>query len=426
MPSTPFRKSIGHASRASAIVAAPVAIIALTAAVRALAGNNGQDFSLIQRGRYLTIAGDCAGCHTKPGGPEFAGGLPIETPFGNVVAPNITPDNRTGIGTWTDDDFVRALTKGIRRDGAHLYPAMPYPFYTKVTRSDLRAIHAYLATVPAVSNAVHADQLPFPLKIRAGMAAWNKLFFRPGEFRRVPGKGDTWNRGAYLAEGLMHCGACHTPKNIAGADKNSELFQGFALQGWFAPDITNDRRRGLGAWSIDDVATYLKTGHNRFAAASGPMADEVSHSSSKMTDADLRAVATWFKDQPAPREDGPPPIAASEPVMKTGAAIYADECTACHTPRGTGIPGLFPALAGAPAVQSVDPTSAIRVVLTGARSVATAAAPTAPAMPGFAWLLDDRQTAAVLTYIRNAWGNAASQVSAADVSNYRGALAKGE
>ena len=224
----------------------------------------------------------------------------------------------------------------------------------------------------------------------------------------------------------MHCGTCHTPKNIAGADKNAERLQGFALQGWFAPDITSDGRRGVGSWSIDDVATYLKTGHNRFAAATGPMADEVANSSSKMTDADLRAVATWLKDQPAPREDSTPPVAGSGPVMKIGAAIYADECSACHTPRGTGIPGLFPALAGAPAVQSVDPASAIHVVLTGARSVSTAAAPTAPAMPAFAWLLDDQQTASVLTYIRNAWGNAASKVSAEEVSKRRGALAKGD
>ncbi len=407
--------------RAAAIVAA----FALSAAIaRAVAGNSGQDFSLIERGRYLTIAGDCAACHTRPGGAPFAGGLPVETPFGNVIAPNITPDNATGIGAWSDDDFVRALTKGVRRDGAHLYPAMPYPYYTKVRREDVLAIRAYLATVPAVHNAVEADQLPFPVKVRADMAAWNKLFFTPGEFRAVAGKGDTWNRGAYLAEGLMHCGACHTPKNLAGADKSDERFQGYALQGWFAPDITSDKRRGLGSWSVDDIAAYLKTGHNRFAAATGPMADEVADSSSKMTDADLHAVATWLKDQPAPREDNPPPLAGSDPAMTAGAAIYADECAACHTPRGTGIPGLFPALAGAPAVQSVDPASAIRVVLTGTRSVATAAAPTAAAMPAFGWLLDDKQTAAVLTYIRNAWGNAAAPVTADEVSKRRGALAK--
>jgi mono/diheme cytochrome c family protein len=412
------RKRTGGAPLAAAIVLAAIA--------PGVAGNSGQDFSRIERGRYLTIAGDCAGCHTRPGGPAFAGGLPIETPFGNVVAPNITPDHATGIGAWSDDDFVRAMTKGVRRDGAHLFPAMPYPYYTKVTRDDVLAIRAYLATVPAVNNAVQADQLPFPIKLRADMAAWNKLFFTPGEFRPVAGKDATWNRGAYLAEGLMHCGACHTPKNLAGADKSDERFQGYPLQGWFAPDITTDRRRGLGSWSVEDISTYLKTGHNRFAAAIGPMADEVANSSGKMTDADLHAVAVWLKDQPQPTEDRASPAVGSDAAMKTGAAIYADECSACHTPRGTGIPGLFPALAGAPEVQSTDPASAIHVVLTGAQSVATSAAPTAPAMPAFAWLLDDRQAAAVLTYIRNAWGNAASKVTAEEVAQHRAALAKGE
>ena len=408
--------------RVGALVVA--AALALTVSGAARAGNSGQDFGLIERGRYLTVAGDCAGCHTRPGGPEFAGGRPIATPFGDVVAPNITPDEATGIGAWSDDDFVRAMTKGVRRDGAHLFPAMPYPYYTKVTRDDLLAIRAYLATVPAIHNEVQANQLPFPLKARAEMAGWNKLFFTPGEFRPVPGKSDVWNRGAYLAEGLMHCGACNTPKNLAGADKDGEKFQGSPLQGWFAPDLTNDARRGLGAWSVDDVVLYLKTGHNRFAAETGPMAEEIAASSSKISDADLRAVATWFKDQPAPKEDSVLATAGDDPAMKTGARIYADECSACHTPRGEGIPGLFPPLAGAPGVQSINPASAIRVVLTGTRGVATEAAPTAPGMPAFGWLLDDREAAAVLTYIRNAWGNAAPKVTAKDIANHRAALAK--
>jgi mono/diheme cytochrome c family protein len=406
--------------------AAAFLALGLVAVGTAQAGNNGQDFSQIERGRYLTIAGDCAGCHTKQGGQDFAGGLPVATPFGKVVAPNITPDNETGIGLWSDDDFARALTQGVRRAGDHLFPAMPYPYYTKVQRDDVLAIRAYLATLPAVSNGVKADQLIFPLNVRADMAAWNKLYFTPGEYHADPDKTAEWNRGAYLVEGLMHCGACHTPKNVAGADKSDARFQGYALQGWFAPDITTDRRRGLGSWSLDDIITYLKTGHNRFAAATGPMADEVAKSSSKMTDSDLHAVAIYLKDQPATKEEEPKPLAGSVPTMKLGAAIYADECSACHTPRGAGIPGLFPMLAGAPGVQSVDPTSAIRVVLAGTQSVATDGAPTASAMPGFGWLLDDRQAAAVVTYIRNAWGNAAPPVTAADIAKHRNALAKGD
>lgn len=400
------------------------ASLGLVAIGGAAAANSGQDFSQIERGRYLTVAGDCGSCHTKPGGKAFAGGLPIETPFGNVVAPNITPDNHTGIGLWSDDDFVRAVTEGIRRDGAHLFPAMPYNYYTKVRRDDVLAIRAYLATLPAVSNSVTTDQLPFPLSVRADMAAWNALYFTSGEFHPTPDKSREWNRGAYLVEGLMHCGACHTPKNLAGGDKTSENLQGYALQGWFAPDLTGDPRRGLGSWSLDDIVTYLKSGHNRFAAAAGPMADVVAKSSAKMSDTDLHAVATWLKDQPAPKDASTQPVDSSA-SMKLGAAIYADECSACHTPSGGGIPKLFPVLAGAPAVQSSDPASMIRVVLAGTRSVATDGAPTASAMPGFGWLLTDRQTAAVLTYIRNAWGNAAPDVTAADVTKGREALARG-
>jgi mono/diheme cytochrome c family protein len=390
----------------------------------ALAGSDGQDFSQIERGRYLAIASDCVGCHTNDGGPAFAGGRSVETPFGTILATNITPDRATGIGDWNDDDFVRALTLGIRRDGAHLYPAMPYPYFTKMTRDDVLAIRAYLSTVPAVRNKVNADQLPFPLSVRADMAAWNKLYLTPGAFQPLAGKSSVWNRGAYLVQGPMHCGACHTPKNIAGADDADRQFQGYALQGWFAPDITSDKRRGLGAWSIDDIVAYLETGHNRFAAASGPMAEEVQNSSSKMSEADLRAVATYLKDQPAPKEDASKPPPSSGPAVRIGSKIYADECSACHTPRGDGVAGLIPALAASPSVQSIDPSSLIRVVLNGAQSVATDKAPTAPAMPAFGWILDDRQTADVLTYIRNAWGNIADPVTADQVAKQRSSLAK--
>lgn len=389
----------------------------------ALAGSDGQDFSQVERGRYLAVAGDCAGCHTNDGGPDFAGGRVIETPFGTIAATNITPDRLTGIGSWSDDDFIRAMTLGIRRDGAHLYPAMPYPYFAKMSRDDVLAIRAYLATIPAAQKQVTADRLPFPLNIRADMAAWNKLYFTPGSFQPVAGKSSMWNRGAYLVEGPMHCGACHTPKNIAGADDADRQFQGYVLQSWFAPDISSDKRRGLGSWSIEDIVSYLKTGHNRFAAASGPMAEEVQNSSSKMSDADLRAVATYLKDQPALKENAPKPLPSSDTDVRIGSRIYADECSACHTPQGRGVAGLIPALAASPSVQSTDPTSLIRVVLNGAQSVATGKAPTAPAMPAFGWILDDRETADVLTYIRNAWGNAASPVTADQVGKQRGALA---
>ncbi|HQT78483.1 MAG TPA: cytochrome c [Rhodopila sp.] len=226
---------------------------------------------------------------------------------------------------------------------------------------------------------------------------------------------------ADLVEGPMHCGMCYTPKNILGGDETGSRLRGYSLQGWFAPNITNSTYRGLGGWRIDDIVSYLKTGHNRIAAASGPMAEEVADSSSHMTDADLHDVAIYLKDQSA-QAIRPAALPASDPTMKLGSAIYADECSACHTPTGSGISGLFPMLAGAQAVQSRRPDSLLHVVLVGTRSVGTQGAPTAPAMPPFAWLLTDQQIAAVTTYIRNAWGNAAPAVSSGDVATARQSL----
>ncbi len=387
------------------------------------AAPDAQNFQQIERGRYLTVMGDCAACHTAPGGAAFAGGRPIETPFGTLLASNITPDRATGIGTWTDDEFVDTLQKGRGHDGKHIYPAMPYTYYTHVTRADALAIRAYLASVEPVRHPVVSNQLPFPMDVRASLGAWNDLYFRQGEFKPVIGKSDEWNRGAYLVTGLEHCGMCHTPKNLAGADEDGRALQGYAVQGWFAPNITNDARRGLGSWSVADIAQYLKTGHNRVAAASGPMAEEVAVSSSNGTDADLRAIAVFLKDQPGQGGEAARPADAGQPAMKAGAAIYADACSACHTPGGAGVPGLFPTLAGAPGVQSTDAASVVRVILRGARSVATAGAPTGPAMPSFGWQLDDAQVAAVATFVRNAWGNAAPAVSEGDVAAARKSLA---
>ncbi|HEV2673259.1 MAG TPA: c-type cytochrome [Aliidongia sp.] len=400
-----------------------LAVLALAGCRATEAAEGPQDFGRTDRGRYLTIVGDCAACHTQQGSSQqFAGGRPIETPFGTLLAPNITPDRETGIGAWTDDEFVGALTRGTGRGGAHLYPAMPYPSMTKLSRDDALTIRAYLNSVPPAHHPVVANQLPFPFSIRLGMAAWDALYFTPGAFQPVAGKSEEWNRGAYLVEGPMHCGACHTPKNFLGGDKSASHLQGYALQGWFAPNITNDARSGLGHWTTGEIVAYLKSGHTAGAAASGPMAEEVALSSSKMADADLQAVAVYLKDQPG--QDQPAPAAPSDTVMTAGAAIYADECSACHASTGTGVPGLFPALAGASGVQSSDPASLLHVVLRGTRSVATETAPTAPAMPSFAWLLSDDQVAAVATYVRNAWGNAAPAVTGSDVGHARRDLAE--
>ena len=381
-----------------------------------------QSFEVIEHGRYMAIAGDCAACHTAKGAQPFAGGGALETPFGILLAPNITPDLETGIGGWTDDEFVDAVRNGLGHGGIHLYPAMPYTYYTKMSRADVIAIRAYLDTVQPVRNEVHANQLPFPFNQRETMIGWNELYFTPGEFKPDPGKSAEWNRGAYLVEGAEHCGLCHTPKNVMGGDENGQAMQGSVLQNWYAPNITGNRRVGIGDWTVDDIALYLKTGRNRYDIASGPMAEAVTNSTSHLTDADLRAIAVYLKDLPPGSSVPPQPVAAQDPAMEQGQAIYNNQCAACHTMGGEGIVGLFPRLSGAPLVQQSQATSLIRVVLEGSRAVATDAAPTGPAMPSFAWRLSDADVAAVVTYIRNAWGNAAPPVSAGEVSNMRQTL----
>jgi mono/diheme cytochrome c family protein len=388
------------------------------------AESNPQNFSQIDKGRYLTTAADCTGCHTRPdGGRPFAGGRSIETPFGGILTPNITPDRETGIGAWTDAQFDAALRKGIRPDGSRLYPAMPFTSYTKMSHDDVIAIRAYLNTLKPEHNWVIANTLPFPFNVRAAMRVWDWIYFKEGEFQADAKQSKEWNRGAFLVQGPSHCGACHTPKSFLGGDKTSEYLQGSWLQGWFAPNITNDNRRGLGAWSLDDITTYLKTGHNRVSAATGPMAEEVTLSSAHMNDDDLKAIATYLKSLPG-RPDNPPSLTKDDPQMVAGAAIYHDQCSACHQFDGKGVDKLFPSLAESSLVHSDDPTTLIRIVLRGARSAATSAEPTSPGMPSFGWQLDDDMVAAVITYVRNAWGSGASAISAGEVKKTRSNLAQ--
>ncbi len=400
---------------------------ALPAGPQAMSHGDAQGFSEIEYGRTMLTVADCAACHTDKdgGGQPFAGGRPIETPFGRIVSSNITPDRETGIGSWTDDDFADALQRGFGKDGHMIYPAMPYPYYTHMTRRDVDAIHAYLKTLKPVHKAVVSDTLPFPLNIRLGMRAWNLLYFREGRFAPDPTHDDVYNRGAYLVTGPEHCGACHTPKTVLGGDEASKLYQGNVIQGWTAPNITGDRRRGLGSWSVDEVVAYLRTGHNAQASSSGPMAEEVDLSSSRMSDGELRAIAVFLKAQPG-QEDAGAPVGADTPAMRAGGAIYADSCGSCHRGDGAGVKGLFPTLAGAPVVQQLDPTSLIRVVLQGAKSVSTPTQPTGAAMPSYDWRLDDDEVAAVLTYVRNAWGNRAPSVTADEVGKSRRAFAEAD
>ena len=239
--------------------------------------------TLEERGRYLAIVGDCTACHTAQSGAPFAGGRPVETPFGTLLTPNITPDRETGIGAWTDAEFLRAMQQGIGRDGRHLYPAFPYPWFTRVSDGDLLAMRAWLQTLPPVRNQVHPNQLPFPYSVRASLIAWNALYFRPGLFTPNASRSAEWNRGAYLVEGLGHCGACHTPKTALGGNEAGRALQGGPILGWNAPALDGDTRTGLGSWSADDIVTYLRSGHTDHAAAGGPMAEVVENSTSMMT-----------------------------------------------------------------------------------------------------------------------------------------------
>jgi mono/diheme cytochrome c family protein len=262
------------------------------------------------------------------------------------------------------------------------------------------------------------NTLPFPFNIRTAMRVWNELYFTPGEYQPDAQKSRAWNRGAFLVDGPGHCGACHTPKSALGGDRTSQYLQGSYLQGWFAPNITNDTTRGLGGWSPDEIVAYLKTGHNRVSAATGPMAEVVDLSTSHMNAEDLTAIATYLKSQPGQQQLASP-VLPGDPAMVAGGAIYRDQCSACHGLQGKGVAALFPSLAESTLVRSNDPTTLVRIVLRGARSVATDKEPTAPGMPSYAWQLDDTQVAAVLTYVRNAWGTSAPAVSPAEVTRAR-------
>ncbi|MBS0247508.1 MAG: c-type cytochrome [Proteobacteria bacterium] len=400
-------------------IAAAVAALVVSAGV---AGAVELPFDQIEAGRYQAVLGDCAGCHTAPGGKPYAGGVALDTPFGTLVAPNITPDGATGIGNWSEEEFRRALKQGVGHSGKRLYPAMPYTAYTKMTDSDVAALWAYMRTVQPVSNAVQSNKLPFPFNIRLLMAGWNWINFTPGTFKSDPKKSAEWNRGAYIVEAAGHCSVCHAPKSALGADKGG--LTGTVLQGWFAPNITGNLHDGVGPWSADDIVSYLKTGVGHGSVGSGPMREVIEASTSKMTDADLKAIAVYLKDLPAP-DKAPKPVAADDPAMQTGARIYAANCSACHNGDGSGQGALFPKLAGNSAVQQGDPTSLIHIVLAGSQGAVTTAAPTTPAMPSLAWRLTDQQVADVLTYIRNSWGNAAHPVSPGAVGTLRGELKKG-
>ena len=373
----------------------------------------------IARGAYLARAGDCMACHTARGGVPYAGGRILDTPFGRFHAPNITPEPTTGIGAWSADDFWRALHNGKSRDGRLLYPAFPYTNYTRVTRADSDALFAYLRSLPPVRQANLPHSLRFPYNQQLMLAGWRLLYFKPGVQAPDGARDATWNRGAYLVEGLGHCSACHSTRNRFGATEGTLGGGLIGSLGWYAPALTSNAEAGLGSWSEAHIVQLLGTGVAPGASVTGPMAEVVAQSLQHMTNADLTAMARYLKSlpgTPAPaKEPGPPP---PEQVMQAGGKLYGQHCVACHGERGEG-KGPYPALAGNRALTLGEPVNAIRVVLNGGFPPGTKGNPRPYGMPPFSHVLDDSQVANLVTYLRASWGNAAAPVSAVQVNRYR-------
>jgi mono/diheme cytochrome c family protein len=403
--------------------------------------------ALIAKGKYLATAGDCISCHTRPEGEEFAGGLPLKTPFGTIYTANITPDKDTGIGNWTEEQLARAMREGIADDGSHLYPGFPYTAYTKVTDEDVHAIYAYLKSLKPVAYTPPKNEMPFPFSQRGLMAIWNKLFLKEGRYTPDAAQSAEWNRGAYLVEGLGHCGACHTPRNQLGGERSSLALTGGTYQdaivdsvheqeivkqdnmvrAWSAVNLTSSPQ-GLGAWSVEEITAYLKTGHNIHAGAFGPMAEVVTNSTQYLTDEDAHAMAVYLKSLPpvAPALDKP----VSADQMQKGEIVYTVRCGDCHLPTGLGSPKtpdadptkVSPALVGNSVVQANDPATLINVILYGAHETILNDKAW-PKMPGFeldfGLGMDDEQVAALANYVRNSWGNKGNAVDAKDVAKQR-------
>jgi mono/diheme cytochrome c family protein len=382
---------------------------------------------VIDRGEYLARAGDCVACHTEPGGKTFAGGRAMPTPFGNLYAPNITPDDETGIGLWTADEFYRMLHTGISRSGALLYPAMPFASYTKVTREDSDAMFAYLMSVAPVRQPNRPHELRFPYNQRDLLVGWRALYFREGEYVPDPNQTAQWNRGAYLVQGLGHCSMCHTAINALGGSSTSKEFEGGMIpnQNWYAPSLTSNREAGLGDWSLEDIADLLQVGASKRGAVYGPMAEVTYNSLQYLSDEDVRAMAVYLKSLPP--KDSSPPVPSSarlvQPaVMETGRRIYEKQCAVCHGDEGEGHPPQFPPLANNQSITMSSPVNSIRMVLNGGYAPGTAKNPRPHGMPPFAHLLDDDEVAAVVTYIRVAWKNTGTPVTAAQANELRKAL----
>jgi alcohol dehydrogenase (quinone), cytochrome c subunit len=379
--------------------------------------------SAVERGRYLADAGNCFSCHTRPGGKPYAGGVPFETPVGTLYSSNITPDRATGIGSWTAEDLRRAMHEGIAADGSRLFPAFPYPSYTKVTDADVRDLYAFLRTIPPVNE--EPPRNGFMLSQRWAMRLWNAMSFAEGRFVADPQHSPEWNRGAYLVEGLGHCGACHTPRDSFMAEIPERAHEGGEMtepladgkrRRWSAVNLTS-AKNGLAAWSVDDLTRYLHKGVSRRAGTFGPMNEVIVNSLSKLTAEDVRAMAVYLKSLPARGEyagEGVPPDLAAE-----GASLYEEHCEECHQESGRG--GLFdgPPLAGSAIVQADDPASLINIILHGPQMPKQVNFGQWETMKAYGDALDDAQIAAIANYVRGSWKNQARAIEPEEVASQR-------
>ena len=404
---------------------------------------------LVAKGRYLAQAADCVSCHTAPGGKPFAGGLSMATPFGTIVSTNITPDASAGIGGYTQEEFSRAVREGVAKDGHRLYPAMPYTAFAAVTDEDMRALYAYFTKDVAPVNArPAATELPWPFSMRWLMVFWNVLYADQKPYQPVAGQSAEWNRGAYLVRGLGHCGECHTPRGRLGGlaatgEGDPAFLSGSQVDGWLAQALRHTEVPTAAQWPVQDWVQYLKTGRTAHTAAFGPMVQVVQNSTQYMTEDDLRAMATYIGSLGAPKGAAPAqatPMAAaaergaSSPTaaalragdpakLPPGAMVYLNNCNACHASSGAGADKTFPTLAGNPVVLAKDPSSLIRIVLSGSMMATTHGAPSPIAMPALGWRLNDDEVAGVLSFVRSAWGNQAAGVTPGQVAKVRATLA---
>jgi len=348
----------------------------------------------------------------------------MPTPFGSLFVPNITPDEETGIGQWTSDDFFRMMRTGVSRDGTLLYPAMPFASYTKVTRADSDAIYAYLMSVPPVKQSNRPHELRFPFNNRDLLLGWRTLYFTEGEYISDPKQSSQWNRGAYLVQGLGHCAMCHTAINALGGSSESKAFEGGMIpnQNWYAPSLTSNREAGLGNWEIKDIADLLQVGASHRGTVYGPMAEVVYNSLQYLSDEDVEAMAVYLKALPQRDSESPPTSQArlvNPAVMELGRKVYAKQCAVCHGDEGKGQAPAYPPLAGNQSITMSSPVNSIRMVLNGGYAPGTRKNPRPHGMPPFSHILDDDEVSAVVTYIRVAWDNSGAPLTPAQANELR-------